>query len=641
MNKTDVMSWIYFSHPKKADIVNILIIIAIWTVMVIVVNPLGNFPLNDDWVYGLAVKSILEKGDFRLPSPAHANLFFQAFWGALFCLPFGFSFTALRFSTLTLGLIGAIGTYGLLREVNANQKISLLGALLLVVNPLYFGLANSFMTDVPFLALSILSFYFLIRGLKRESTMEIILGICLAYITILIRQYAIIILLSFALAYSFKQRFKLKILLGSSLIFLSGILLHELYQKWLYSTGRMPLTAENTLTIIAEKVLIAIGKLDFGNHILMISIIYLSCLVFLALAIFWTKKLKLKILLGSSLMVSLVILLYKLYQQWLESKERTLLIMENVLMNMQRLDFGNHILIISIGCFIFPFIAIFFSGKFKEISRQHQRITLLALSSFFVVVMGKLIQQGKTMPFIGNVLVYFGLGPLTLRDTYILKVNYPPYSLGLKIFWLMMTAIGVVGALLLLYYLCSGILQTFSESEKWLNLLIISAILVYLFLLGIKYAFDRYFLLLVPLFMVLIVILNKDIAERDIGKKITAFALTMIFIWGGFTMAATHDYLAWNRTRWQALNDLMEQGVTPEYIDGGYEFNGWYLNDMKYEPQRGKSYWWVNRDDYMISSGLLKGYQEVKRYPFTRWLLLKQDNVFVLHRITEDKTNGN
>jgi len=145
MNKTDVISWSYFSHQKKADIVNILIIIAIWTVMVIVVNPLGNFPLNDDWVYGLAVKSILEKGDFSFPSPAHANLFFQAFWGALFCLPFGFSFTALRFSTLTLGLIGAIGTYLLLREVNANQKISLLGALLVVVNPLYFGLANSFM----------------------------------------------------------------------------------------------------------------------------------------------------------------------------------------------------------------------------------------------------------------------------------------------------------------------------------------------------------------------------------------------------------------------------------------------------------------------------------------------------------------
>ncbi|OPF17352.1 hypothetical protein B1L04_15140 [Microcystis aeruginosa KW] len=557
MNKTDVMSWIYFSHPKKADIVNILIIIAIWTVMVIVVNPLGNFPLNDDWVYGLAVKSILEKGDFRLPSPAHANLFFQAFWGALFCLPFGFSFTALRFSTLTLGLIGATGTYGLLREVNANQKISLLGALLLVVNPLYFGLANSFMTDVPFVALSVLSFYFLIRGLKRESIIEVILGLCLVYINILIRQYAIVILLSFALAYSFKKRLKLKFLFASFVIFSSGILLHRFYQNWLYSTGRTPAIAENVLS----------RKIYFRYDILMISLIY-------------------------------------------------------------------------IGCFIFPIIAIFFVKKLKEISRQQKTITILIMSSFFVVVMGRLIWQGKTMPFIGNVLRYFGLGPLTLRDTFLLKVNLPSYSLVLKVFWLIITAMGVLGAVLLLYYLCLAIIQTFSESEKWLKVLILSAILIYLFLFGVKYPFDRYFLFLLPLFMVLLVISNNYINEQYIGKKITAFALTMTFIWGGFTMAATHDYLAWNRTRWQALNDLMEQGVTPEYIDGGYEFNGWYLNDIKYQKQRGKSYWWVNRDDYMISSGLLEGYQEVKRYPFTRWLLLKQDNVFVLHKIAEDKTNG-
>jgi len=263
------------------------------------------------------------------------------------------------------------------------------------------------------------------------------------------------------------------------------------------------------------------------------------------------------------------------------------------------------------------------------------------MSSFFVVVMGRLIWPiRKTMPFIGNVLHYFGLGPLTLRDTFLLKVNLPYYSLGLQVFWFIVTAIGVLGAFLLLYYLCLTIIKTFSQSEKWLNVLILSAILIYLFLFGVRYPFDRHFLFLLPLFMVLLVISNNYINEQDIGKKITAFALTMIFIWGGFTIAATHDYLAWNRTRWQALNDLMEQGVTPEYIDGGYEFNGWYLNDIKYQKQRGKSYWWVNRDDYMISSGLLKGYQEVKRYPFARWLLLKQDNVFVLHKMAEDKTNG-
>jgi hypothetical protein len=36
------------------------------------------------------------------------------FWGALFCLSTGFSFTAARISTLVLGLLGLVGMYGML-----------------------------------------------------------------------------------------------------------------------------------------------------------------------------------------------------------------------------------------------------------------------------------------------------------------------------------------------------------------------------------------------------------------------------------------------------------------------------------------------------------------------------------------------
>lgn len=63
------------------------------------VVPVGDFPLNDGRVYGLAVRSIFETGRFALPSPASANVFAQAYWGARFCLPFGFSFTALLVAT--------------------------------------------------------------------------------------------------------------------------------------------------------------------------------------------------------------------------------------------------------------------------------------------------------------------------------------------------------------------------------------------------------------------------------------------------------------------------------------------------------------------------------------------------------------
>ena len=127
--------------------------------MIILVNPLGDFPLNDDWAYARSVKDFLDTGNFQLPGWAVANLLPQVFLGVIFCLPFGFSFTALRFSTLTMGLVGVIATYLLLKEISYNQKIALLGALLIAFDPIYFGLSNTFMTDVPHYAVSVISLY--------------------------------------------------------------------------------------------------------------------------------------------------------------------------------------------------------------------------------------------------------------------------------------------------------------------------------------------------------------------------------------------------------------------------------------------------------------------------------------------------
>jgi hypothetical protein len=46
--------------------------------------------------------------------------------------------------------------------------------------------------------------------------------------------------------------------------------------------------------------------------------------------------------------------------------------------------------------------------------------------------------------------------------------------------------------------------------------------------------------------------------------------MVILLIYGGFSIAATHDYLSWNRVRWEALNNLMETTQTPpEKIYGG------------------------------------------------------------------------
>src|SRR4051794_6120637 len=134
---------------RNSDPTCILLLCLLWVMAAIVVNPLGNFPLNDDWAYGFAVRTLFEEGDLRFSDWTATNLIAQVLWGTLFCLPTGFSFTALRLSTLVLGLIGVVATYGLLREGRAREDLSLFGALVLAFNPIYFSLSFTFMSDVP------------------------------------------------------------------------------------------------------------------------------------------------------------------------------------------------------------------------------------------------------------------------------------------------------------------------------------------------------------------------------------------------------------------------------------------------------------------------------------------------------------
>lgn len=106
-----------------------------------------------------------------------------------------------------------------------------------------------------------------------------------------------------------------------------------------------------------------------------------------------------------------------------------------------------------------------------------------------------------------------------------------------------------------------------------------------------------------------------------------------MLVYAVFSVAATHDYLAWNKTRWIATNDLMQKDkISPRQIDGGYEFNGWYLYDPKYHHDPKKSWWWVVDDEYVIASGPVSGYEELRRYAFQRWLLQRPSAVIVLKK---------
>lgn len=557
----------------------IILLIMVWGCSVALVNPSGDYPLMDDWVYGLVVRNILETGQFRFISPASTNLFTQAYWGALFCLPSGYSFVALRLSTIVLAALGIASLYSIIREIGCSKILAALAALLLIFNPFYLSLANSFMTDVPFTALLMICLYAYTVALKHDSNIHLAAAFLLGLVALGIRQYALIFMAGLCIGLLLKKGLGWRSLSLSAGAMISAAGLQLLYQHWLQASGQTagsdPVTASY----------------------------------------------------------------FKGF---------------NSLLNAQHLD-KIVAIFIYIGAFTLP---ILFTYAARLLAQRTPRLrhTLLALA-VCIGLAGASILPHYQLPRFGNILIHSGAGPLTLRDSYLLELNYPamnPWIFGL---WTMLTNFGYLGLIILSTLLVQAIVMTgkqfrlhlpsprqapgtlSSQTENlpstnapyWLVAAISFSMIIYIIVLSIGHIFDRYLLPLYPAAMILacallrcapLVFHQTSLATLSTGRAAAGCLLIgLIGFYAYFSIASTHDYLAWTRARWKALQDLVvTKNISPRLIDGGYEFNGWYLADRNYSTKPDKSYWWVDRDDYMIASGPLKGFKEIARYPFQRWL---------------------
>lgn len=570
------------SHSFVSDYVVIACLASVWILVVALVNPSGNFPLNDDWVYGLVVRNILTTGHFRFISPASANFFTQAYWGTLFCLPVGFSFFALRMSTLVLAGLGIISLYSVCREMGGAMAVSTLAALLLAFNPLYLGLANSFMTDVPFTALIIISLYFFSIALKRDSAILFFLCCAISFVALGIRQYGLIFIGAICIGYLVKKGLRWIPVINALGTFTLAVGLQFAYTTWLLKTGQI--RAEGDLSI---------QFLQKGGSFV------------------------------------------------LESGRLNLLFS----------------IIVYVGAFTLPLLFVYQRCTFKQLKMSgisFNQVLLLVVSVFSAIELSL-----NRLPRLGNILTDTGMGPLTLRDTYILNVNLPVPNWHTKSIWDMLTVCGALGAVLILLLLAQSAaslsrelkfsslfsrpLASVSTSSSpigpWLLATLLTNIIAYSTLLALGSPFDRYVLPLYPLVMMLVVYsLGSRFDFALFGHLGRAMTLSILCLYAFYSVGSSHDYMALNRARWQALDDLTSKyDVSPNLIDGGYEFNGWHLSSKNYKPTADKSHWWVDRDDYIIAIGPIPGYKAIARYPFRRWLPIKTSPVVILRRTHENQ----
>jgi hypothetical protein len=189
----DLHGWGSLSASVFKTLAPAAILILCYSFAGILVHPFANLPFHDDWTYAWSVEHFLKTGELAVLDWSVHYPFVQILWGALFCLPYGFSFAALRVSTVVLAWLGALALYGTLREFGRTRAESLIATLVLVANPVFFVLSFSFMTDVPFVSFANITFFFIVRGLCRKNSFELCAGCVFAACALFIRQIAVAI----------------------------------------------------------------------------------------------------------------------------------------------------------------------------------------------------------------------------------------------------------------------------------------------------------------------------------------------------------------------------------------------------------------------------------------------------------------
>jgi hypothetical protein len=133
---------------SRSELVSLLAPLAAGVLLILLVQPWGNYPLNDDWIYARIGKRFAETGRFVFDHDTGAAFIGQGFLAAPVIRLLGFSHTHLRSLTMVFaGLIVCL-LWLLLRNAGVRPAVRAVALLAVVCNPLFAYLSLSFMTEI-------------------------------------------------------------------------------------------------------------------------------------------------------------------------------------------------------------------------------------------------------------------------------------------------------------------------------------------------------------------------------------------------------------------------------------------------------------------------------------------------------------
>ncbi len=240
----------------RSDAKNSLLCALACVAAVLLTWPQAGMSFNDDWSFAFTVKRLAETGHITYNGWSSPSVIAQSWWGLLWITPFGFSFDALRLSTIPLAAGSTAMAYLLARRAGLIVSASVLVALSLALSPLFLPLATSFMSDVPGLFCILLSVYALVRAVESPSRGRtlawMIAGIVAAAVGGSSRQIVWIVPLILLPWIGWLRRRDLPLLLAGATGWITTLATALLIQRWFnhqpYSLPEPSITSEIVLS---------------------------------------------------------------------------------------------------------------------------------------------------------------------------------------------------------------------------------------------------------------------------------------------------------------------------------------------------------------------------------------------------------
>lgn len=283
------------------------------------------------------------------------------------------------------------------------------------------------------------------------------------------------------------------------------------------------------------------------------------------------------------------------------------------------------LIVLYTGLFTLPALPIYLK---TIVSQARNKVLFFFVSAILIVAIYSIWQLFPT----GNLVYNFGIGPHLLKDA-VFKVNLA-YSLPHPSIQILKVIFAING-LAATCFLVLKVKQIFRRQENDFSakmnfqrflLVLIGAELLYLLMNPVF--FDRY---LLPSLLILFILIGM---QQPVRKAFALYPILILVF--GLNVLFVRDYMNWHRARYDATsfleNDLK---VEPRSIDGGYEFNGWLktapISKNISDPNK-KSWWFIDDDTYLITSGPFPGYKEVNRFSAKQLINKNYNEVWVLKR---------